>query len=107
MHNCDSPENEALISTAARRGAKSTPHSVSVFRGWIQSGSQLSIDLWVEERTQKVLAPTLEEQKSSTLTEEEWQIKQEEMEMDPFADEDEMGLPGAGIADDPIDLTLD
>lgn len=58
------------------------------------------------------LAPKSEEQKSPALTEEELRIKQEEMELDPFADKDENGLfemdlSGAGIADDPIDLTLE
>lgn len=99
MHDSDTPENETHLAAAARQVARSKQHTPSVYRSWIQSGSELDVDTWLGK--QKSL--------SVTMTEEELQIKQEEMDMDPFADDgdDSIEFVGLGMAEDPIDLTLD
>ena len=91
LHDASSPENETHIQSAVRRAQRSGQLDASVYRSWVESGSQLPISEWVKEQRDQ---------------EDMMRIKQEEIELDPLA---ESGIPirGAGLEEDPIDLTLD
>jgi len=91
LHDASSPGNEIHIQNAVHWAQRSGRLDASVYRSWVESGSQLPIFEWVKEQKEK---------------EDEMRIKREEIECDPFA-ESEAFIRGAGLEEDPIDLTLD
>ncbi|PPQ76768.1 hypothetical protein CVT26_000268 [Gymnopilus dilepis] len=110
IHDPDAPEIEIHIRNALRRSRMSPQHDELTYRKWIASGSKLSVDQWLEEeRSRPPSTDGSKSQQENELDEEEIRIKQEEMDADPFADmpEQHVDLKGAGLREDPIDLTDD
>jgi len=76
------------IAAAVRRSSKATRHEDSVYHRWIASGSPLWIDEWLQ----------LEPQPVEQLTEEEIRIKEEEMDLDPLANQGDLEGPAVVFA---------
>lgn len=105
MHDTENNEIEHCIQVAVRRSSKPTIYTPSNYQVWIASGTLLSITEWFDSDRRDSTA--------AALTQNELKIKQEEMDDNPFANEDTAYVEGhvhrfgTGASNDPIDLTLD
>lgn len=106
-HSMDSAENEVHIQAAMRRASKDKFYDYDTYRNWIASGTTLGVDAWLATLVKSTpeAVPRARQSLPEITDEEELRVKQEESEMDPFADMDEEEdgeLLGHGSVDNPI-----